>query len=191
MCGNMDGTTNTLSAATTDGTWTVATSSLATDTTINAGARTECEYNLNATGGVTTITCKISISNTFDCEFFEFTGTGSSFTFDTANSIDDSTACTTCTGVALTLTTSNNYILAQSAVTAATVTALSQSYNIAANATSGNGSAYKMNVSAAGTTPNWTNNASGRLAGGAIALYEVTGGATPVCTIALMGAGPC
>jgi hypothetical protein len=148
----------------------------------------ECEYNLNATGGATTITCTFSVSASIDCEFFEFTGTGSSFTFDKGANVDDSTSCTTCAAANLgPLGTSNNYILVQSAFGGATVTAIDQSYNISADV--GDASAYKMNVSTAGTTPNWTQSASNKLAGGAIAIYEITGGAATPPQRTLVGAG--
>jgi hypothetical protein len=123
MCGNIATSPANLTASTTDGTWVVSTASKGIDSTLVVVS--ECEYNLNATGGATTITCTFSVSASIDCEFFEFTGTGSSFTFDKGANVDDSTSCTTCAAANLgPLGTSNNYILVQSAFGGATVTAL-------------------------------------------------------------------
>jgi hypothetical protein len=166
-CGQAPATTTTVTV-TGDGTWITATGSHGTDTT--AGG-VECAYNLNATGGATSIVCTFSASASGNqCKYFRFTGTGSSFTFDTANVVDDSTACTSCTGVALTLGTSNNYILIQSESGSGTASAINQSYT--AGFLNGDGLAYKLNVTTAGTTPAWTMT-SGKMAGGAIAIYEV------------------
>lgn len=171
LCGQFPGAGTTLTGSG-DGTWTTATGSHGTDTT--AGG-VECAYNLNATGSATTITCTASASSSQNqCMFFEFTGTGSSFTFDTANTVDDSSACTSCNGVAFTLGTSNNYILIQGSSCAGTCSAINQSYT--GVFVSGDGFAFKINVTSAGTTPSWTST-SGRLAGGAIAIYEVTSAA--------------
>jgi hypothetical protein len=182
MCAAFNTTTHTISSSS-DGGFTVATSSKGTDA--SAGG-VECVYNLNATGSATTITCTVSASDTGVCAFFEFTGTGSSFTFDTANNVDDTTACTSCNGVALTLGTSNNYILVQGGSFGGTGSAINQSYT--GVFVTGDGFAFKINVSAAGTTPLWTQT-SGRLAGGAMAIYEVTGGATCPHNLTLLGAG--
>ena len=177
------GSTSSLISSTSDGGFTAASGSHGTDS--SAGG-VECAYNLNATGSATSITCTFSVSASNQCFFFEFTGTGSTFTFDTSNKVD-STSCTSCTGVALTLGTSNNYILVQTAGCSATCSAINQSYTgVFFN---GDGQAFKLNVSSAGTTPSWTST-SGNIAGGAIAIYEVTGGgSTCAQSIALMGVG--
>jgi hypothetical protein len=171
LCMVATSATPTLSS-TGDGGFTTATASHGTDATAGGA---ECAYNLNATGGATTIPCTLSASISAQCEFFEFTGTGSSFTFDTANTVDDSANCTSCAGVALTLTTANNYILVQVADAGGTASAVNQSYTGVFSG--GDGFAFKINVSVAGTTPNWTQT-SGHLAGGAIAIYEVTAAAS-------------
>lgn len=175
MCGNLLSATGTLTAATTDGTWILAASSLSHNTNT-----TQCEYNLHATGGVTTITCAISVAVSMDCEFFEFIITGPSAVFDTANTNTGSCTGTNCTvpGVALTLGNSNNHILVQAAFnTSAAWNSIDQSYNINSNASTGNSSAYKI-ATAAGTTPNWTSGTNtGAVAMGALAIYEST--ATP------------
>jgi hypothetical protein len=183
ICMAVTSTARTISSAS-DGGFTTATASHGTDTTAGGA---ECAYNLNATGGATSITCTFNGTAAAQCEFFEFTGTGSSFTFDTANTVDHSSTCTTCSGVALTLTTSNNYILVQALDPVGTASAINQSYT--GIFSGGDGFAFKINVSSAGTTPNWTTT-SGRSAGGAIAIYEVVAGA-PTCAnfISLMGAG--
>ena len=133
-----------------------------------------CAYNLNATGGATSITCTFSPTNSGNqCMYLRFTGTLGSNTFDTANNADDTT-CTSCAGVALTLGTSNNYILVQTVGCSATCSAINQSYN--GKFLNGDGMAYKINVSAAGTTPNWTST-SGTVAAGGVAIYEGSGAA--------------
>jgi hypothetical protein len=174
-------TTSPTISSTSDGGFTRSTLSHGTDTT--AGS-VDIAYNLNATGGATTITCTLTASVSATCNFFEFTGTGTGFAFDTGATVPHSTACTTCAGAALTLTTANNYILIQTLVDAGTASAINQSYTGVFS--SGDGFAFKINVSVAGTTPNWTSTNS-RSAGGAIAIYEVI--ATCHNFILLLGAG--
>jgi hypothetical protein len=184
VCAQM-GSAQSLSSVTGGGTWAVDASSRASDATANDAV--ECAHNLNMTAATTSVVCNYpSTSAGTQCQYFNFAGTGSSFTFDAANNIDDTVACTSCAGVDLTLTTSNNYILIQ-VQEAAMASAITQSYT--AMFLNGDGFAYKINQTAAGTTPNWTQT-SGRMVGGAIAIYEVTGGAcTP--TLTLMGVGRC
>jgi hypothetical protein len=161
----------TLSSVTGGGTWVVDAASLGSDAT--SATSVECAHNLNMTAATTSVVCNISGAFAGNqCQYLNFTGTGSSFTLDTANNVDDSAACTACTGVALSLTTSNNYILVQSQ-SGTTGSAINQSYT--AMFLNGDGIAYKINQTVAGTTPNWTQT-SGRMAGGAIAIYEITGG---------------
>jgi hypothetical protein len=174
MCVNTNNTSNTLVAATTDGTWHVATGSLAS---IAGAGSTECEYNLSATGGATTISPKVNTSATIDAEFFEFTYTGTSPTFDVASFSTDASCSTACSGVALTFGNGNNHVAAQSIVTGGNAASITQSYNIAANATTGNASAYKMNITTAGTTPTWgTGSSTIASAVGAMCIYEVAAG---------------
>jgi hypothetical protein len=172
VCVQIGGSTGSLSSVTGGGTWVVDASSRGTDATLNEAV--QCAHNLNMTAATTSVVCNWSAGfNGNECQYFNFSGTGSSFTFDTANSVDDTTACTSCAGVGLTLTTSNNYILIQSQ-NGATASAINQSYT--AVFVNGDGFAYKINQTAAGTTPNWTQTSS-RMVGAAIAIYEVTGGA--------------
>lgn len=167
LCMQSTSTAITLTSAS-DGGFTAAAGSHGTDAT---GGGTECAYNLNATGGATSITATFSGASGNQAMFMEFTGTGSSFTFDTSALIDDTVACTSCSGAVLALGTSNNYILIQASSCGGTCsTALSQGYTAAFF--NGDGMGYKLNVSVAGTTPNWTMTSS-TLAGGAIAIYEV------------------
>lgn len=148
-------------------------------------------YNLSATGSATSITCTFSAANAFNqCEFMEFTGTLGGNTFDTANKVDDSSACTpSCAGVALTLGTSNNYILIQADSDASSSSAINQSYT--GTFFNGSGMAYKINVSAAGTTPNWTSS-GGPICGSGLAVYESSGGGcTAAPNLPLTGAAGC
>lgn len=155
-----------------DGTWTTPVASHGTDT---AGGSVECAYNLDATGGATTITCTFSTGQSSNqCLFLEFTGTGSSVTFDVASAADRTGSSTTQAGIGLALTTSNNYILIQASGCGATCSAINQSYNgIVLN---GDGMAFKINVTSAGTTPNWTQSPASTMAVAGLAIYEVTGG---------------
>lgn len=171
-------TTPTISS-TSDGGFTRSTLSHGTDAT--AGS-VDIAYNLNSTGGATTITCTQSVAVASTCNYFEFTGTGAGFTFDTGATVDHNVACTTCAGVVMTLATTRNYILIQTLVDAATASAINQSYTGVFS--SGDGFAFKINVSVVGTTPNWTST-SARSAGGGIAIYEQI----PCNSLLLLGAG--
>lgn len=111
-----------------------------------------------------------------DCSFLEFTRTGPSSVFDSANTHDAGASCTTCVGTVLTLGTSNNYLLIQGGASAAQLTAIdtaTSGYTGVFNA-NGSGIAYKINVSTAGLTPNWTNNSSSQVTDGGLAIYETT-----------------
>lgn len=172
VCVQIGASTGSLSTVTGGGTWVVDASSRGTDATLNAAV--QCAHNLNMTAATTSVVCNWSAALAGNqCQYFNFSGTGSTFTLDTSNNVDDTVACTTtCAGVALTLTTSNNYILIQ-AQNGATASAINQSYT--AVFVNGDGIAYKINQTTAGTTPNWTQT-SGRMVGGAIAIFEVVSG---------------
>lgn len=185
ICAQMSGTTNSLASASGGGTWVVDASSKGADAT---GGTIECGHNLNMTAATTTVTCNFTTGASGNqCNYMNFTGTGSGFTFDTSNSITDAT-CTTCSGVILTLGTANNYILIQGSSCGGTCSAITQYTGTAFF--NGDGMAYKINVSVPGTTPNWTM-VSSKLAGGAIAIYETVGGAACTPTLTLMGVGRC
>lgn len=167
MVVNISSATGTAVAPTTDGTWTVATGSLGTQTN-----RTEIVYNLNATGLVTTITCQQTLTVQMDCEFYEFTTSiANGWTFDVANAGADA-SCTACAGVTLALTTSNNYVLVQGAYdNSSTITAVTQYQTPpSVNPTSGNAGGFKL-ATTSGTTPTWTTGATTMAVGG-VAIYE-------------------
>jgi hypothetical protein len=173
LCVQMSGTTNSFASASGGGTWVVSAASKGTDTT---GGTAQCAYNLNMTAATTTVTCTFTTGTAGNqCNYLNFTGTGSGFTFDVGNFIDDSVACTSCSGVVLTLGTANNYVLVQASSCGGSCSAISQ--YVGAQFFNNDGLAYKVNVSVPGTTPNWTMTSS-KLAGAAIAIYETTG-ATP------------
>lgn len=158
---------STLLSSTSDGTWTCPAGSHGTVAT--PGGTNTC-YNLNATGGATTITCTFSTPVSGEqCLWARFTITAASGTFDTSSAVADTT-CTSCNGVALTLGTANNYLLIQGTFCAQTCSAITQ--YTGSTFLNGNGLAYKINVAAAGTTPVWTQAPTGVVAVGAIAIYE-------------------
>lgn len=164
-----------------DGGFTCPASTRNTDATL--GAYQLC-YNLNATGGAISIPCTISSTGTAqqDCAFFEFTSNASNgFTLDTSGANAPATCniagSALCAGQGLTLSTSNNYLLIQGLLDSGTATAVDQGYT--GTFPFGNGFGFKMNVSTAGTTPNWTTGLNTDKGGAdGLAIYENAATAT-------------
>ena len=173
VCAMLGGSSLSLSSVTGAGTWTVQ-AARGSDSTANGAA--QCAYNFSESAGVTSIVVNFSSSASNAAAYYAFSSSLGNVTFDVGGSVDDSSACTSCAGAALSTTTSNNYLLVQNSFCGGTCSAINQSYTGVFNA-GGDGSAFKINVTSAGTTPNWTQT-SGRLAGSGMAIYEKASGST-------------
>lgn len=170
VCGAATATTITFTFSG-DGTWVTPSGQLATDT---AAGSVECGYNLNATGGATSITCTASGTATARCVYANFSGSAGGITYDTAspNAVDDSSTCTSCSGVSITLGTAQNYLLLQSINTSSgTVSAISAPYSQQFNSRISLG--WALNRTSDGA-PTWTVN-SGTAAVGGFGIYENSG----------------
>jgi hypothetical protein len=177
------GAASTTVTFTGDGTWVSPSGGAATQGAHSA----QCAYNLNATGGATSITCTVSASTTGNCFYLNLSHSLSSVTFDVANVQADSTACTSCAGVMLSLATANNYFFITAADTAANVTAISGSYSLLA--TAHHVTAYILNQTTDGA-PTFTVGASSVLAASALAIYEYSSGGNAPTQIGAFAVGP-
>lgn len=159
----------------TGGTWVVgtgcATSCSSFDSTASGGI--SGGYTLSLTGGSTTITVTVSVAPSFgwSAEFREASFNNGPLLVDKTGNKAITTNTVNPTGVALTLTGSNDFIV-QGVVYTTTCTAISGSYTNL----SGLVSAVLVN-STSGTAPTWTC-PSGNGALNAIALKETGSGAT-------------
>jgi hypothetical protein len=104
---------NTTITSSTDGSWTAP----AGTSVFSGGAFSACAYNLNATGSATTITCTFGTTNAGnECAYHNFTTDQATVTADStamASGTVTDASCSSCNGVALTLSTANNYVLVQ------------------------------------------------------------------------------
>lgn len=143
-------------------------------------------YVLSSTAGATTITVNSSAvpGGGWVVEFREYSPTAT-VSFDTAGNIADSTNCTSCSGVPLTLTGTNDLIV-QFVNPTGTVTAVSSGWgNTDFPGPNYVGSADKIGTSS-GTAPTWTTS-SGHATGVALAFQLGTTGGGSAYTLA---AGP-
>jgi hypothetical protein len=120
----------------------------------------DASYVLSATGGETTLTCTLSGTSAkyIACGIYEYSYSGASVSFDTSNGATDS-YCTTCAGIALTLSGSRHLIV-QAAVRIKFLSAISGSYTNPAQFYDGVGNAGWVNATD-GTAPNWTGSPAG------------------------------
>lgn len=127
------------------------------------------KYVLSATGGETSFTCTFSSAPGayVGCGIIEYHYTGASASIDVTGSADRTT-CTSCAGVTLPLTGSNDAIL-QWALPAQTLSAVTSPYSTNAHFYSGSGEAVSLGT-ASGTAPTWTQSPTGTVAVAAIAL---------------------
>src|SRR2546430_702804 len=161
-----------LSSVSTDGSWTVPTGCQASLSTGSTGA-VSCAYNFNLTGNATqeTVVLNSSSPNSY-CYlmFYELSSTGT-FTLDTTGGATDSTSSTSLAGVALTLSSSSDFIAQAFRFTAGYSTSISTPYT---QAGSGSGPAYGRFVyttnATSGAAPILTDNRSAIAAVGAIAI---------------------
>lgn len=93
-----------LTSVTGDGTWTHCSNCAVSNATVAAGV--DMAYRAVATGGATSIVFTFSgtTSSFTAVEVVQFRRSTGSATFDVSGSVNDSTNCTACTGVPLTLT---------------------------------------------------------------------------------------
>jgi hypothetical protein len=120
----------------------------------------DASYVLSATGGEETLTCTLSGTSAgyIACGIYEYSYSGASVSFDTSNGTTDF-SCTTCAGIALTLSGSRHLIV-QAAVPIKPLSAISGSYTNPAKFYDGVGNAGWVNATD-GTAPNWTGSPAG------------------------------
>jgi hypothetical protein len=128
-------------------------------------------YALNIKAGAKDITVSLSSAPTSQwlVEAIEYSSTGTP-AFDTAGNIDNTTTCTSCSGVGLTLTGTNDVIV-QAAVCSACNSITSPYTNPADIDTFANAEAGAVNVSS-GAAPTWKQSPKAPLAGSALALKD-------------------
>lgn len=128
----------------------------------------DARYVLSAAGGETTVTCtQSSISGLNSCGIFEASYSGPSVSYDNSNH-STPTACTSCAGQTLTLTGTNDFIMA-AMNPGLNVTAVSSPYSLNAGFSDDYGVAAAVNLSS-GTGPTWTQSGSAAIQVAALAL---------------------
>jgi hypothetical protein len=136
----------------------------------NGGAgNVDASYLLSAAGGETTLTCNRAAGSDggfYACRIYEFHYSSGTATFDAANKASGST-CTSCTGVALTIST--NDVIVTTMAADQTLSAISGAYTQGQDFTDGIGSAGAMNTSV-GTAPTWTQAPTGTTQAFALAI---------------------
>jgi len=156
----------------------------------SSGKQVDGWYCLNSASGITNITFTLSATQSggpsWNAYVFELSST-TTFVIDSTNSVDDSTTCTVCAGVTLTLTGSNDAIMQVYGAGSSAPSSISSPY-VFQNAGSGTSSNASLINSGSGTAPNWTSSVTGKGAGGAIAIKE---NAAVTChnALSLLGAG--
>lgn len=120
-----------ISTVTGDGTWTHCSNCAVSNATVAAGI--DMAYRAVATGGATSIVFTFSgtASSFTIVEVSEWHRSTGSATFDTSNNVNDSTNCTACNGVTLTLSGSNDLIVSAFTLSQ-TLTSINSPYIISA-----------------------------------------------------------
>lgn len=133
-------------------TWVNSTGCLTSGT---LGFPTRCGYSLSLLAGATTVTLTMSASpvTSMQWSFIEYSTTLPPFLTDTVG-VTNTTTCTTCTGVTLTLGGTNDVIV-QTAASTGNVSAVSAPYTNPADVVTGSGYAGSINT-VSGTAPTWT-----------------------------------
>lgn len=143
----------------------------------------EMAYTLSTQSGDTTITITMSgaVGTNVTAGYVDFGFTSGPVSLDTQGVGDESgVACTSCAGITLTLTGTNDVII-QQAVAANNITAVSAGWTIVDGcnfANSGGCVADSLNTNS-GTGPTWTQQASGIVDVGAIAFKETAAAGKP------------
>lgn len=151
-------------------------------------------YCLNSASGQTSIVITLSASATAEIAvIFEASSSLGGIALDTGTTpsgTKSDATCTSCAGVTLTLSGNNNFVAGLGAA-GGTMTGLTGTgwTNDLANP-SGDGVGHGI-TSGSQTAPATWVQSSGTMLASAIAFQESSGAAAKVCTIALMGAGPC
>jgi hypothetical protein len=184
----INGDAVTIGAITSAGTWTHPTGG---GSCANGNATTgfvDCSYIASLTSGVTSISVPFTGTtiNSMSVYYFEFSSTGSP-AFDVSGSSLTTTACTSCPGVALSLTGTNDAI-ATIASCGGTCSAVGSPYSSQLSFLNGNGFADALNTTNGRAT--WTQT-SGEISTAAVAFKDTSSGSTKVCTLAATGAGLC
>ena len=166
-------TTSTLSSVSGDGTWTVCGASCRS---VSSVTTTEMGYILSATGGATTITGTLSATSPWSAAVLEYSYTSGPISVDAQGHREQTTGTTSCAGVTLTLTGTNDVIV-QIANPSGSISAVTSPYTSPADFPGGNGVAGSINTTS-GTAPTWTQTSSTD-ALSAIAFKETASGAVP------------
>jgi hypothetical protein len=137
-------------------------------------------YIIGTSSGVTSVTATISVTNDArGITVYEFSTDQSAFTFDVGGN-RAVTTCTSCAGVALTLTGSNDVIVQiMYSSTGHTYTAIDTGYteDFGNTGSAGQGAAHLLNTTT-GTAPTWTASTTQPAAASAIAFNDGGGGGT-------------
>lgn len=151
----------------------------------------DIRYTLSAVGGETSLTCTVAVApqNNYSlCGAAEFSLTSGSGAYDTSGTMSDAT-CTSCAGVGLTLSGSNDVIL-QIAAPGNSFSAVSSPYSTNSAFPSGVGIGVAVGISS-GTAPTWTQSPTGIATGSALALKVAASGCTAPPTLTLLGVSQC
>jgi hypothetical protein len=138
-----------------------------------------CAYTLSLASGETSITINWSNSSPGGSpygQFLEISYTGNGLVFDSPGGGITETSCTSCPGVALTLTGNNDIVSQSIYLNASNYSSVSGGYGNQKTATNW-ASAYLLNTTS-GAAPTWTWQATASGAGAAIALAEQPKGST-------------
>lgn len=154
------------------------------------GGSIDVAYVLSSTAGATTISWNTNGFSFHDtAELYEFSYAGT-INFDVCGVFDTNGFAFNPFGITLSLTGTNDAIIQVATVSHNSFTAIDSGYTGDFSGEGGlhHGLGYKINTSS-GTAPRWTSgNNLGVLMG--IAFKEVSG-AAKLCTLSLMGVGPC
>jgi hypothetical protein len=143
----------------------------------------DAAYNLSSTNGITSITVTLGASGCtaggchWTTEILEYSlSAGNTASFDTANNLGSTCSGTSCPGVGLTLSGTNDVIVQYFGEAVAAVTAISNPYTSPADFINNFGGVAGAINTSSGAAPTWTvaSNTSG--SAGAIAISEITPG---------------
>lgn len=108
QAGNSSGAADYLSSVSGGGTWVVPSSCQINDSSTGA---VSCAYSLSSSSGTTTVNLTFGASSAYSVAFWEYSFTLGSTSLDTCGTGDNTTAATTQSGVALTLSGSSDVLL--------------------------------------------------------------------------------
>lgn len=147
------------------GTWTLCSA-------CHGGGNYDLAYNLSSSSGATTITFNWSATDTAKVDVLEYSTNNGPATLDTSGRYFDGTSCTSCLGLTLTLSGTNDLVI-QTATGGTNVTAIVAPFTSPADVFSGLGVGGSINT-ASGSPPTFTmSGATTSTRGAAIAFAEL------------------